>query len=223
MIFYEEENASSSDIFGTPYVQPITGANKWLVEPDWTTTLVKMITFRSTFTLWCVTLATLSFKHFQSDAFTPTNAFPKIHKQNDDNARHDSFTFLPQQNILDLQNNFNECGKKSTKLFTMNSSSDYISTITSTKDFWGVTRTKEEITTFVSSVLSSNGSMKNVDVISEEPPLFVIHDFIPEEMCDQIIDAAIEQGGLARSTMGSEQEESDYRTSSNTVRHKQDL
>ena len=85
--------------------------------------------------------------------------------------------------------------------------------------FWTRTRSKEDIIQFISNVLPSqtNSQLRDVEVLSNDPPLIVIHNFISHQSCNDIIDAAIKQGGLIRSSLGATKEESNERTSSNTV------
>ena len=83
--------------------------------------------------------------------------------------------------------------------------------------FWRDTRSKEDIIEFISNVLPSMNTKRDVEVLSSEPPLIIIHDFISNQFCNYIIQAAIKQGGLIRSSLGATKEESEERTSSNTV------
>ena len=87
-------------------------------------------------------------------------------------------------------------------------------------EFWGSPRTEEEIADFVAEAIfgadaEGNGGRNKVQVLVSEPPLVLIHDFLPQDMCIDIVDAAVETGGLRRSTMGAEQDVSEDRTSSN--------
>jgi len=86
---------------------------------------------------------------------------------------------------------------------------------TTNGDFWGRPRSEEEIAKFVSEAIFSRPS--KVRVLSTEPPLIVMDEFLTEELCDEIVESAITQGGWMRSTTGSEQESSDIRTSETTV------
>lgn len=82
-------------------------------------------------------------------------------------------------------------------------------------DFWGVERSAEEMELFVSNRLESVDSSKaKVEVISADPPLIIVHNFIPKEMCSQIIDTALKSSKMKASTCGEEWNESNDRTSS---------
>jgi len=80
-------------------------------------------------------------------------------------------------------------------------------------NFWGATKSASEIMDFVTEQVF-DGVPRRVDVISEEPPLVVVHDFISALQCREIMGAANETGRLGRSTMGATQKTSDTRTSS---------
>ncbi|KAL7548946.1 hypothetical protein ACHAWF_012217 [Thalassiosira exigua] len=103
-------------------------------------------------------------------------------------------------------------------------------------DFWGQPRDEGEIVDYIhNAVFGDDGRASSgpagqdrwVEVISEEPPLVLVHGFLEHGHCDQIIDATLgpsssdESGAeaagkhrLKRSTMGNEQGTSDHRTSS---------
>ena len=123
------------------------------------------------------------------------------------------------------------------------------------RNFWGAPRNKQEIIDFVSSTIfydishdeaASNALNDNVppsidqhlnriEVISEEPPLVIVHGFLESEYCDDIINAVLDseeessssnddaenKNRLKRSTMGQEQEVSQQRTSSTAWLHPQ--
>jgi prolyl 4-hydroxylase len=116
-------------------------------------------------------------------------------------------------------------------------------------NFWGEPRNEQEIIDFVSNAVFYNeveaslGYFRSdvqdqwVEVISAEPPLFVVHGFLERNYCDQIIaatlgptssdsdcsddDDAPAKHQLKRSTMGAEQEASDHRTSSTAWLHEE--
>jgi len=81
--------------------------------------------------------------------------------------------------------------------------------------FWGCERSTEEIEQFVTdAMLSVDPTLTpQVKVVSAEPPLVVMHNFIPPGDCYAILEATKEQE-MQRSTMGASQEESQERTSS---------
>jgi prolyl 4-hydroxylase len=93
-----------------------------------------------------------------------------------------------------------------------------------THEFWRKARTTQSIQEHVlaslhhvattNEVVSSIG-MPTVDVLSSDPPLIVIHDFLTQRDCEDIMDAAGgSANGLQRSTTGAQQEVGTGRTSS---------
>ncbi|KAL7443688.1 hypothetical protein ACHAXH_007530 [Discostella pseudostelligera] len=122
-------------------------------------------------------------------------------------------------------------------------------------DFWGRPRSREEIVDFVSDAVFNNeydvvssaydgntspsikAQNRWVEVISAEPPLLIIHGFLEQSYCDDIVDATLAPTSsstensnddapkpkhrLKRSTMGNEQTESGHRTSSTAWLHEE--
>lgn len=90
-------------------------------------------------------------------------------------------------------------------------------------------RSSEEIVDFISDkVFCSNDDSEPqttnqwVEVISAEPPLIVIHGFLEDSYCDEIIDATTrDQHELQRSTIGADKETSDHRTSQQVWLHEE--
>uniref|UniRef100_A0A7S0GFX7 Fe2OG dioxygenase domain-containing protein n=1 Tax=Proboscia inermis TaxID=420281 RepID=A0A7S0GFX7_9STRA len=86
--------------------------------------------------------------------------------------------------------------------------------------FWSKERTEDEIIKYCARSLFPHEEFsvarKRIEVISPELPLLVIHDFLPKDMCEEIIKKAEQNGNLKRSTLGNSQEESTERTSSTT-------
>jgi len=96
-------------------------------------------------------------------------------------------------------------------------------------DFWRKERTHDEVRSHIYSCLASVDEVygttseaassdttvlqPEVRVVSAEPPLVIVHDFITKEMCHDIIEAAKERN-LKPSTLGAAQKSSDTRTSS---------
>jgi prolyl 4-hydroxylase len=83
--------------------------------------------------------------------------------------------------------------------------------------FWGRERTQEEICQFVTdAVLSVESKLETprVEVLSAEPPLIVVHNFVSPSDCHAIITATQQHQEMKRSTMGASQETSQERTSS---------
>jgi len=90
-------------------------------------------------------------------------------------------------------------------------------------DFWHKPRTPAEVKAHVQNCLAqvdydtSSGSLASskseVEVISAEPPLVVVHNFISTSKCDDIIETA-KSRDMMRSTIGSTQSTSSIRTSS---------
>lgn len=84
--------------------------------------------------------------------------------------------------------------------------------------FWGQGRTKEQVQWHVEQCLQhvDGGDEEwpsHVEVVSAEPPLVVIHNFLSADMCQHIIETAENSEDLKRSTTGEANKESDSRTS----------
>lgn len=81
--------------------------------------------------------------------------------------------------------------------------------------FWGSDRTADEITQHVTNALTSvePDLTPCVEVISSEPPLVVMHNFVSSNDCDAVLEATRQQE-LKRSTMGATQDLYEGRTSS---------
>jgi prolyl 4-hydroxylase len=99
------------------------------------------------------------------------------------------------------------------------SSSSSLSSLSHNENsFWGSIRTKEEIRRHCANIIFPNEEYSHIkeriEVISAELPLITIDNFLSDEMCNDIIQAANESNKLARSTMGANQELSTSRTSS---------
>ena len=141
-------------------------------------------------------------------------------------------------------------------LFVTAPAQDYLDTLsknevddTNASNFWGEPRSDSEIIDFISEAVFNGVShydaasnalnddaptvdqySRRIEVISEEPPLVIVHEFLSPEHCDDIMDAvtgpeeAYDTGEnaknqLKRSTMGAEQDESQQRTSSTAWVH----
>lgn len=93
-------------------------------------------------------------------------------------------------------------------------------TVDPTATFWGQQRTAIEIEEHIhaslacTSGIDGQGQRHRVEVVSAEPPLVVIHDFLGTEHCRQIVKTAKATNAMQRSTIGSKQETSTSRTSS---------
>ena len=72
--------------------------------------------------------------------------------------------------------------------------------------FWGKQRTEDEIVQYCAAMVFPDEEIstakKRIEVMSEHLPLVVIHDFLTDDMCEQIIRAAKENGNMKRSTVG---------------------
>jgi len=72
--------------------------------------------------------------------------------------------------------------------------------------FWGRQRTENEIVQYCARMLFPREDISiakgRIEVISEELPLVVIHNFLPNDMCDEIIQVAQQSGDMIRSTLG---------------------
>ena len=86
--------------------------------------------------------------------------------------------------------------------------------------FWGKSRSEDEILDYCAKNIFFNedvvGARKRIKVLSAELPLIVIDDFLSDEMCEAIIQAAKESAKIVRSTLGANQDVSKIRTSSTT-------
>ena len=134
---------------------------------------------------------------------------------------------------------------------------DYLDTLSKNEaddnyenNFWGEPRSESEIIDFISEAVFNGVShcdaatnavnadvaptidqySRRIEVISEEPPLVIVHGFLSPEHCDDIMNAVIgpeeehdsgenAKNQLKRSTMGAEQDESKQRTSSTAWLH----
>lgn len=79
-------------------------------------------------------------------------------------------------------------------------------------DFWSTERSVAEIHSHVCDCMGDPAT--DVDVVSAEPPLVVIHDFLERTMCDDIVHSAQATNGMERSTTGAKQATTEGRTSS---------
>ena len=85
--------------------------------------------------------------------------------------------------------------------------------------FWGQERSEMEVLDHIMGSLSQiedAATNESVSVLSAEPPLVHIRDFLSSSMCEEIIEAALLTGDMKRSTTGEEQKASSSRTSSTT-------
>lgn len=86
--------------------------------------------------------------------------------------------------------------------------------------FWTHLRSEEEITDYCCMNIFPDIRLEiardKIHVISTELPLVVIDDLLPDEMCQEIIEASKQDGKMKRSTLGVSQEEMETRTSSTT-------
>lgn len=101
-------------------------------------------------------------------------------------------------------------------------------------DFWGQVRSRDEVETHVKARLAyvasrlptptadtdpneTNNSelleLEQVQVLSADPPLVAIHNFITSEMCNAIINAAKSNENWKQSTTGADQKKTEDRTS----------
>jgi hypothetical protein len=96
--------------------------------------------------------------------------------------------------------------------------------------FWGKRQTKETIRRHVANIIFPNEeyihTRKRINVISNELPLITVDNFLPDEMCQDIIQASISIGQSSNkikpSTMGVNQTISTDRTSSTVWLHEQE-
>jgi len=104
---------------------------------------------------------------------------------------------------------------------TVNTAEQYeCQTYHSDNYFWGQQKTKDEIVRYCAQMLFPSEdisiSKQRIEVISEELPLVVIHNFLTDDMCELIKQAAEQHGDMKRSTIGEEQKQSQTRTSCTT-------
>lgn len=146
--------------------------------------------------------------------------------------------------------------QSSSRLFPSAHTQEYLNSLsnieaddnTNTNNFWGAPRNEREIIDFISEAVFNDMShheaasnalndyvaptidqhLQRIEVISEEPPLVMVHGFLSHEHCDDIMNAVIAPANchdenskhqLKRSTMGAEQDESQQRTSSTAWLH----
>jgi hypothetical protein len=95
------------------------------------------------------------------------------------------------------------------------------------RDFWRKERSAEEVKSRVLACLAdvadrqtiiptndATVATERVEVLSAEPPLVLIHNFLSESMCNDIIGTCLETDKMKESTVGSTQKMSETRTSS---------
>ena len=72
--------------------------------------------------------------------------------------------------------------------------------------FWRKSRTKEEIVEYCARNIFPHENLqtasKRIHVVTEELPLVVIQNFLSDDMCEEIIEAALQSGDMVRSTTG---------------------
>jgi len=96
-----------------------------------------------------------------------------------------------------------------------------------TNTFWSTSRSVEEITLYVQQMLSSVGSnqvifnLNDIHVLSTEPPLLVIDNFISSDDCNAIVNHASSME-MVRSAMGTDQSICSNRTSETVWIHDDD-
>lgn len=85
-------------------------------------------------------------------------------------------------------------------------------------EFWRKERSHEEVKSHFRACLVEidfgSGVESTVDVISAEPPLVVVHNFLSKTMCEDIVQTAQNTENFKRSTLGPQQTMSSSRTSS---------
>jgi prolyl 4-hydroxylase len=101
-------------------------------------------------------------------------------------------------------------------------------------DFWKKERSPEEVKSHVTACLAdaadrqlraspettttttttTEPTTERVEVLSAEPPLVLIHNFLPEHMCNDIVQTAVDTDNWKESTVGSTQKKKETRTSS---------
>ena len=126
---------------------------------------------------------------------------------------------------------------------TISLSATSASTATTAHTFWQQERSKAEVEEFIYDTLEDVDSQQKrqqpkadrvggssvdyhrhradqeqtVEVVSNEPPLVVIHNFLSSQMCDEIVDTALATERLKASTCGEEQNRNSDTRSSTTA------
>ena len=172
----------------------------------------------------------------------------------------DGFTFRPPLIFPGLMQH----GHPSSSLFTFPPTQDYLNSLSTkeeddddanSKNFWGSPRNEREIIDFISEAVFNEVShleaassalnddvaptidqhLRRIEVISEEPPLVIVHGFLAAAHCDDIMKAVVTpppgetnsiegtniKNQLRRSTMGVAQNKSEQRTSSTAWLHQE--
>ena len=87
-------------------------------------------------------------------------------------------------------------------------------------DFWRRERTHDEVKAHVASHLARIDEQQGtkvgaatIEVLSAEPPLVLVHDFLSATMCRDIIDSAKQTGNMQGSTIGNEKEANENKNS----------
>lgn len=123
-----------------------------------------------------------------------------------------------------------------TPLGSPSATSNQVDTSLHSHEFWKKERSPEEVKSHVTACLadaadrqieatsgtitttepttSSDVAKERVEVLSAEPPLVLIHNFLPESMCNDIVQTAVDTDSLKESTVGSTQKKKGTRTSS---------
>lgn len=87
----------------------------------------------------------------------------------------------------------------------------------STHPFWHKSRSSKAIESHVLNSLDrihDECTQASVQVVSEDPPLVIIHDFLSKDSCEAIIQRSKDTQNLQRSTLGASQNVDESRTSS---------
>jgi len=146
----------------------------------------------------------------------------------------DAFAVNNHDDDCNSNSNGDEYRKQYRKFQEQNLSSQ-IAGLLDDANFWSRPRNSHEIIEHVSRILDMDDDIDDMDmdmdgmdkaaqhepkpriqVISEDLPLLTIHNFISNDLCQEIIEAARKQGTLRRSTLGDDQSVSIQRTSSTT-------
>ena len=122
-----------------------------------------------------------------------------------------------------------------TPLGSPSTTSNQFDTTPHSHEFWKKERSPEEVKSHVTACLAdaadrqigaspgttkitepttSDVAKEQVEVLSAEPPLVLIHNFLPESMCNDIVQTAVDTDNMKESTVGSTQKKKETRTSS---------
>ena len=139
------------------------------------------------------------------------------------NAKRTTLWLLLQQLLFHVGHQEVSSLSLSAATSTLNSPPTHRTATEHIHEFWGRPRSSKEIQNHVQIcmdyveevILAQQPKTTSIDVeiVSSEPPLIVIHDFLPAETCDELIEQAKNTGDMQRSKTGVEGKTCERRTS----------